>query len=156
MGGFLRDQTTLDILSQWNQRFSAGAAIDEMTALQREFQVFSPGHSLRSSYDLIGIRPHDQGERRRWYHWLDHIRTYPSDRANVNGHDRIVAAYVENFQSTTPLPVFMQCHAAKDDPRVVVTTGTPIVFSQETHLIISLPTIPAGQAPAAPGGSATP
>ena len=63
MGLWLKDSTTLDIIAQLNQRFGAGAAILELEALQREFQIFSLGHELRSSYELIGIWPRDRGER---------------------------------------------------------------------------------------------
>jgi hypothetical protein len=156
MGSFIRDTTTLDIICQLNLRFSAGVMIIELAALHNEFQIFGPGHDLRSSYELIGVHPLDQVERRRWHSFLDNLKTYPSDRAGVNGHDRIIAAYVENFQNASPLPVFTQVHAAKDDPRVLITTGHPIVFSQEQHLIKSIPIIPAGQAAAAPVGSGPP
>ena len=156
MGGFIKDSTTLDIVAQLNARFSAGPAITEMTALHKEFQIFAPGHDLRSSYELIGIRPLDQVERRRWHSFLDALKTYPSDRANINGHDRIIAAYLENFQDPNPLPVFTQCHPAKDDPRVLITKGYPIVFSQQEHLIKSIPIIPAGTATAPPAGAQSP
>jgi hypothetical protein len=145
MGGYIKDSTTLDLLAQWNHRFSAGPAMDEMIALQREFQIFSPTHSLQSSWELIGIHPLDAVERRRWRRWLNDLRAYPSDRTNVSGDQRIIAAYLENFQDPTPLPIFTQCHAAQVDPRVLVTRGTPIVFSTDLHLIISLPTIPVAQ-----------
>jgi hypothetical protein len=156
MGGFIKDSTTLDILAQLNYRFSAGLAISELTALQKEFQIFASGHDLRNSYELLGIKPFDQIERRRWHSFLDNLKTYPSDRPNVNGHDRVIAAYIENFQDANPLPVFTQCHPAKDDPRVVITKGFPIVFSNEEHLIKSIPIILASTVAAAPSGTGPP
>ena len=150
MGAFIRDSTTLDILAQLNQRFSAGPAITELAALQKQFQIFAAEHDLRSSYDLIGIRPLEDRERRRWHRFLEELKTYRSDRKGVNGHDRIIAAYVENFRRAEPLPIFTQCHPAKDDPRVFIQTGYPIVFSREQHLIKSIPIIPAGKAPPKP------
>lgn len=147
MGGFIRDSTTLDILAQLNNRFGAGSAISELIALHGEFDIFTGKHALRSSYELIGVRPLDQKERKGWHVFLEKLKTYPSDRDGVNGHDRIVAAYQENFQDPKPLPIFTQCHPAADDPRVVITKGYPIVFSKEEHLIKSIPIIPATNAP---------
>jgi hypothetical protein len=156
MGMMLSDSTALDLLAQLNKRFGAGPAIDEMIALQREFEIFSPRHSLRNSYDLIGIRPSDRSERRRWYLALEHLKTYPSDRPNINGYDRLIAAYVENFQEPKPLPIFTQCHAAADDPRVLVSTGNPIIFIPDQHLVISIPTTAAAAVAASRGRPATP
>ena len=68
----------------------------------------------------------------------------------MNGHDRIIAAYVENLKRTDPLPMFTVCHPAKDDPRVLITTGLPIVFSKEQHVIKSIPVVPAGEAKRGP------
>lgn len=147
MGAMLADNTALDLISQLNNRFGTGAAITELTALHNEFQIFTPGHQLRTMCALIGIRPYDAAERRRWHTFLDHLKTYSSDRPNVDGHDRIHAAYVENFQAPNPLPMFTQCHLAADDPRVVVTTGRPIVFSPDPHVVISVPITPVGQQP---------
>jgi hypothetical protein len=149
MGAFLADNTALDLISQLNNRFGTGEAITELTALHKEFQIFTSGHQLKTMCAVVGIRPFDPGERRRWHTFLDRLKTYSSDRPNVNGHDRIQAAYVENFQATDPLPMFTQCHLAKDDPRVVVTTGNPIVFSPDPHVIISVPITPVGQQPGA-------
>jgi hypothetical protein len=152
MGLWIKDSTTLDILAQLNQRFGSGASITELKALHKEFEVFASGHDLRSSYELIGIRPLDRAERRRWHSFLNDLKSYPSDRKNVNGHDRIIAAYVENFKSANPLPIFTTCHPAKDDPRVLISTGHPIVFNQEQHVIKSIPVVPAGEAARKPKG----
>jgi hypothetical protein len=156
VGGFIKDSTTLDIIAQLNFRFSVGLAISELTALQKEFQIFALGHDLRSSYELLGIKPLDHIQRRRWHSFLDNLKSYPSDRPNVDGHARIVAAYIENFQDANPLPVFTQCHSATVDPRVVITKGFPIIFSNEQHLIKSIPITPAATAAAAPAGTGSP
>jgi hypothetical protein len=143
----LKDSTALELLSQHNRRFGAGPAIDEMIELQREFEIFAPRRSLRNSYDLIGIRPTDHGERRRWYIALEQrLRSYDSERPNLNGYDRLILAYVENFNDAKPLPIFMQCHAAKDDPRLLVSKGRPVIFIPEDYLIISVPTTAADAA----------
>jgi hypothetical protein len=141
MGGFIKDSTTQDILVQLNKRFDSDA-LPEMVALQKEFGVFSSKHSLRQSFALLGIVPGDWSERQRWYKFLEHLQTYSSDLAKLNGHDRVVKAFKDGLQTERPIPMAVQCHSATEDPRVTVTEGRPLVFSLQTHSIISIPTTP--------------
>jgi len=141
MGIAINDSTTLDILVQLNKRFEP-EGLTEMIALQKEFQIFSAKHSLKSSFALLGIVPLDWSERRRWYRFLDLLKTYPSDLADVSGHDRIVKAFRDDLESKDPLPVSFRCHKMADDPRVIVSKGLPIIFSLDTYLVVSIPTTP--------------
>jgi hypothetical protein len=145
MGMMIKDSTTLDILVQLNRRFEA-EALPEMVELQREFGVFSLQHSLQQSFALLGIVPGDWTERRRWYKFLDHLKTYPSDLANVTGHDRVIQAFKDNLEAEKTLPISIVCHSAADDPRVTVGEGRPVVFSVETHVMVSIPTTPGREA----------
>jgi hypothetical protein len=140
MGGLIKDSTTLDILVQLNRRFD-NDALPEMVALQKEFGVFSSKHSLQQSFALLGIVPADWSERTRWYKFLEHLKTYPSD-IKLNGHDRVVKAFKDGLETAKPIPIMIQCHSAAEDPRVTVSEGRPIVFSLQTHSIISIPTTP--------------
>jgi hypothetical protein len=146
MGALMKDSTTLDILVQLNRRFEAGDAIVEMVALQKEFKVFSLSHSLRQSFALLSLVPSDWTERKRWYRFLDYLKTYGSDMQGVNGHDRVIRAFADNLQSENPLPVTIKCHAAKDDPRVTVSQGMPVIFSMEEYVVVSIPTTPGREA----------
>ncbi|BAM92247.1 conserved hypothetical protein [Bradyrhizobium oligotrophicum S58] len=145
MGAMIKDSTTLDIVVQLNRRFDA-EALAEMVELQREFGVFSRAHGLQQSFALLGIVPSDWSERRRWYKFLDFLKTYPSDIASVNGHDRVIQAFKDDLECERPLPVSIVCHSAAEDPRVTVTQGRPIIFSLDTHVIISIPTTPGREA----------
>jgi len=142
MGGFIKDSTTQDIIGQLNKRFEA-EALPEMVELQREFKIFSLQHSLRYSFALLGIVPADRAECQRWYKFLDHLKTYPSDLPKVNGHDRVVRAYEDNLKAKKPLPVSIVCHSDENDPRVIVSEGRPVIYSTETYVVISIPTTPA-------------
>lgn len=146
MGAMINDSTTYEILVLLNTRLGPGDAIVEMVALQKEFNVFSPKHSLRESFSLLNIVPADRVERGRWLKFLDHLKTYTSDKAGVNGHDRIVSAIRSDLQSAQPLPVCFKAHSAKADPRVTVTQGTPLIFSEDQYVVISIPTTPRRQA----------
>ncbi|XUM22686.1 hypothetical protein ACRAVF_04045 [Bradyrhizobium oligotrophicum S58] len=141
MGAMMKDSTTLDIVVQFNKRFEADA-VPEMAELQREFGIFSAEHGLQRSFTLLGIVPADWNERRRWYRFLDHLKTYPSDRDGVNGHDRVVEAFKDDLESDAPLPISLVCHSAADDPRVTVSRGRPVVFASDVHVIVSIPTTP--------------
>ncbi|UFZ03524.1 hypothetical protein LQG66_30585 [Bradyrhizobium ontarionense] len=145
MGAMIKDSTTLDIVVQLNKRFDA-EALAEMVELQREFGVFSLSHSLQQSFALLGIVPADWSERRRWYKFLDFLKTYPSDIANVNGHDRVIQAFKDDLESEKAIPVSIICHSAAEDPRVTVSEGRPIIFSLDTHVIVSIPTTPGREA----------
>lgn len=141
MGAMIKDSTTLDIVVQLNKRFDADA-LAEMVELQREFGVFSLQHGLQQSFALLGIVPSDWSERRRWYKFLEYLKTYPSDLPNVNGHDRVIRAFKDNLEGEKALPVSIVCHAAADDPRVTVSEGRPVVFSLDVHVMVSIPTTP--------------
>jgi hypothetical protein len=140
MGGFVKDSTALSILVQINARFGAGEPIEEMVALQKEFKIFSNKHTLRSSFALLHIAPPPGKERQRWYRYLQELRKYPSDKRGVNGHDRIVQAIEGNLESAKPLPMRLIVHAAKENPAVTVSMATPIVFSKQKYVVVSVPT----------------
>lgn len=145
MGAMIKDSTTLDILVQLNKRFDTDA-LPEMVALQKEFQVFSAKHTLHHSFALLGIVPVEWSERKRWYRFLDHLKTYKSDLTDVNGHDRVIKAFKDDLEADKPLPLSIRCHSAADDARVTVSHGQPVVFSLETHAIVSIPTTPGREA----------
>jgi hypothetical protein len=144
MGGITRDDTVAEIQYQMNSRFAPGEPLREMVAIQKEFRIFSENYSLRQAYRLLHIVPHDFRERERWFKYLDLLKRYPSDQIGVNGHDRIVKARQENLESDAPLPMFIQTHLASDDDRVTVSRGRPIPHETQDYVVISIPTVPAG------------
>jgi len=141
MGSMIKDSTTLEILVQLNKRFDA-ESLPEMVELQKEFGVFSSKHSLQHSFALLGIVPTDWSERKRWYKFLEYLKTYPSDLTNVNGHDRVIKAFKDGLEIEKPIPISIKCHSAVEDSRVFTEEGRPVVFTLEKHLIVSIPTTP--------------
>jgi hypothetical protein len=142
MGGFVKDSTALSILVRINARFGAGEPIEEMVGLQKEFKIFSPQHSLRDSFALLNIAPPPGSERERWYNYLHQLRTYPSDKARVNGHDRIVQAIQVNLESANTRPMRLVVHSAKESRAVKVSIESPIIFSKQKYVVVSVPTAP--------------
>ena len=142
MGDITRDDTTAEILHQLNSRFAPGEPLREMVAIQKEFALYSDKYSLRQAARLTNVVPSDVTERHRWFAYLDLLKTYPSDQAGVNGHDRVRRARKENLESDAPLPMFVKTHLAADDDRVTVKVGRPVPHETQEYVIISIPTIP--------------
>jgi hypothetical protein len=142
MGMAIQDSTTSDMIFLLNKRF-APEAIQEMVMLQKEFQIFAAEHGLQHSFALLGIAPAGFPERKRWYDFLDRLKTYVSDLPKVNGHDRVVKAYKDNLEGARLLPVFIDVHLSAKDARVTVSEGQPVIFTLQTYLVISIPVTPA-------------
>jgi hypothetical protein len=145
MGRAIQDTTTSDMVYLLNKRFGIDGIL-EMVELQKEFQVFSADHSLQHTFGLLGITPCNPFERERWYKFLELLKTYPSDLAKVNGHDRVVKAYKDNLEGELTLCVFIDLHLKEKDARVTVSEGQPIIYSLQTYLVISIPVTPARKA----------
>jgi len=143
MGRFHDDSTTRHVVHKINSRFAAGDAITEMAALHKQFRVFTATNRLKDSSALLGIVPDHPGERKDWGNYLDQVlRTYDSDIAGTNGHDRIVKAYEDNFNRPSPLPVHTTLHPMNNDKRVIVTQGKPDPLAPVDHVVISIPVQP--------------
>lgn len=143
MGKLVSDSATRDVIAQINARFEAGEAIREMAALQKEFKIFSPNHSLYDSWLVLNIKASDPRERARWKYWAEnYVKKVPSDLEGMNGHDRLVRAYQENLELLRPLPMHYTQHLAKEDPRVLVSRGKGPLFSVVDHIITSIPIKP--------------
>jgi hypothetical protein len=144
MGSITRDDTVAEILYQTNSRFAPGEPLREMVAIQNEFRIFSERYSLKQAYRLLHIVPADFRERERYYKYLELLKRYPSDQEGVSGHDRIVRARQQNLESDAPLPMFIQTHLAATDDRVTVAVGRPVPHETQEYVVISIPTVPAG------------
>ena len=145
MGSFISPGCTMDLIAQKNRRFAAGDAIKEMAALQREFKIFSAEHSLYASFTLLNIKTPNPSEQAGWQDFLNFIKTYSSDRAKVNGHDRWVQAFQENLEMKPEavLPMFITVHPKEKDgdPKVLVYTAKPTILPSDDHVVVSIPVI---------------
>ena len=129
-----------------NIRFAAGDPIAEMSALHQEFDIFAEEHDLRSAAALLGLAPETEPQRGEWLGYLDHLKTLSSDEEGQSGHDRIRSALAANLASSQPMPVNFRYHDGSQDARVLVTTASPLVFLQEAHVVVSVPTMVARDA----------
>lgn len=144
MGGMVSDSATRDVIAQINARFEDGDAITEMVALQKEFKIFSPRHSLYQSWLVLNIKASDPAERERWRRWTEGYMKakVKSELKGVSGHDRLVMAYQQNLESRRPLPMYYKHHLASEDPRVLIYKGIGPLHSVVEHIVTSIPIKP--------------
>lgn len=139
MGSLVKDITVFRGQGELNARFGIGDPIQEMAALQKEFQMFSVAHDLRTAAALLGLAPDEEPQRKQWLGFIDHLKKVPSNVAHQSGHDLIRATLQKNLEGKK-LPVFFTYHNGAKEPRVLVSTAQPLVFSTAPHVVVSVPT----------------
>ena len=138
--GLLLDHKYVPLIqTELNLRFAAGEALAEIAALQKEFGIFSPHHSLASIAALLNLVPPEAKDRRGWFKFLGNLKRVKSDIAGTSGHDRVVSAIKENLEARSPKPVFFKWHPSSEDSGVHVTVEPAFVFSNVQYLTISAP-----------------
>jgi hypothetical protein len=145
MGEYVKQNYVALIIAQMNFRFGPGDPLREMVALQREFEVFSPVHSLRDSFNLLNVGPQDERQRRGFFRYLDDLKNIEAEGAGLkklDGHTAIITALQKNLEGKSPTPVFFSYHlSARGKQSVKVSTAAAMAFSAVKYLTISLPTL---------------
>ena len=137
MGALVSDPSVPQIQVVLNNRFAPGDPLKEMIAIQKEFDVFSPEHSLARICSLLNIAPPEAKDRRGWFKYCNHLRDIPSETKGVSAHDKIITVLKENLESKAPLPVFFGWHPGT---KLDVSKGDrALVFSKVEYLRISVP-----------------
>ncbi len=124
----------------------AYGGIDEMAELQREFQIFQRGRSLRDCFALLNLGGFwNVRAKNRWLNLIEDLSSYESDRPGENGNDRIMNMLIENLGSRNPVPILFQAHDSRGEEgrRVIVRSSpTGLFFTEQEHIIVSLPMRP--------------
>jgi hypothetical protein len=146
MGALVADGYVPNVQEQVNSRFSK-EALPEMIAFQKEFKLFSPQHSLRSSMTLLGIAPVGDKDREGFLRYVDQLKKTTAEvdgrPTKLSGHDQIVATLQQNLESAKPLPVRFDFHLSGGKKGIVeIGSGQALSFSSTTYLTISVPTLP--------------
>jgi hypothetical protein len=118
--------------------------IEEIVALQKQFQIFQQGRSFRDSMALVNAGGFwNWRAKKRWYDLLSILDRFPSNIAGQNGNDAIVNALITNLASANPLPVYFKAHDGRLDDRVLVRDrDRPLFYLEQDYLTISLPLRP--------------
>jgi hypothetical protein len=146
MGAFVPAGYVPHVQDQLNSRFAVGDALTEMIGFQKEFELFSPPHTLRSAFTLLNIAPVGEKDREGFLKYLRALMKTKADvdeePSTLSGHDQILASLRKNLESKKPLPVYFTWHPGETPKGIVhVTSGEPYSFSGETYLTISVPTV---------------
>jgi len=141
--GSLQQQLNLRFAPPMGTKETFGG-LDEMVALQKEFEIFKEGRRFRTSVavlNLVGAANHET--KNRFFKYLDSLRGMKSNIAGQSGDVAIVKALVRNLSAKKPLPVYFTPHdmnASKEANRVIVTDkARPLFYMDQDYLVISLP-----------------
>jgi hypothetical protein len=125
--------------------WQAGGIV-EIAALQREFEIFREGRPFLESAALLGIGGLESSPAKdRWLEYLARLPQMGSDRADMQGDQRVVGAIIENLGRESPLPCFMRAYdgRTREPGLVVITEEQPLFYLESvTFLTISLPMRP--------------
>jgi len=153
MGCFLKEHDIYvgSLQNQLNLRFAPSlgskehvGGLEEMIALQKEFQIFKKGRKFATSVAALNIAgSSNQETKKRFHQYLANLRRQKSNIPGLNGDAAIVDALVRNLAAKNPLPVYFPLHdmdASKENNRVIITEkGRPLFYMKKDYLVISLP-----------------
>lgn len=118
--------------------------VEEMVALQKEFEVFKEGRRFRSSIAVLNLTGACNLETKNlFFDYLASLRGVKSNIAGQSGDAAIVKALVRNLAAKKPLPVYFALHdmnESKENNRVIITDkARPLFYMNQDYLVISLP-----------------
>jgi hypothetical protein len=165
MGFFMREHDVYvgTLLDDLNLRFGPSypgtdqrGGIKEMVEIQKEFQIFKEGRSLKLSAMTLHLgngANHEVKNRFLTYLWA--LRREKSNVKGLNGEAAIVQALARNLASKKPLPVYFDFHDMRGEGEskgvIVREKGYPLFYMDQEYLWISLPMQPrTGEAAAKP------
>jgi len=161
MGIFMKENDIFvgSLLDELNLRFapSQGKAshyggIEELAALQKEFQIFKKGRSFKTSVSVLSLSAWNNDAKNRWHNYLDSLAKLKSNRAALSGDAAIIDALLKNFAQKKPLPVYFVCHDMRPPngtTSVLITdSARPLFYLKQDYLTISLPFKSATPSPA--------
>lgn len=156
MGMFMKHNDILisSMLDQLNLRFAPPqgkektyGGIEEMAALQKEFEIFKKGRPFALSVAVLNLSAYNNDAKNHWHDLLGNLHRHKSNRGKLNGDEAIVEALVKNLKSKNPLPVYFASHdmrdGGEDSKKVLITDkGRPVFYIERDYLVVSLPMKP--------------
>jgi mRNA-degrading endonuclease YafQ of YafQ-DinJ toxin-antitoxin module len=156
VGYFMKHNDILigSMLDQLNLRFAPPqgrektyGGIEEMAALQKEFQIFKKGRPFAVSVAVLNLAAYNNDAKNHWHDLLGNLKEHKSNRGKMNGDEAVVDALVKNLAAKKPLPVYFTSHDMRaggaDAKKVLITDkGRPVFYIERDYLVISLPMKP--------------
>jgi hypothetical protein len=112
--------------------------IEEMVALQKEFQIFKKGRSFSMSARILDVGgPWNRPLKNKLYRYLDTLSERESSVSGKNADECLVEAMIKNLKAEKDaLPVYFQAHSAKI---VAIEKTRPLSYLEQDYLTVSLP-----------------
>jgi hypothetical protein len=155
MGFFMKHNDVLigSMLDQLNLRFAPPqgkektyGGIEEMAALQKEFEIFKKGRPFAKSVAVLNLAAYNNDAKNHWHDLLGSLSKNKSNRAKLSGDEAIVDALVKNLKAKNPLPVYFTSHdmrKGEEAKKVLITDkGRPVFYIERDYLVVSLPMKP--------------
>ena len=153
MGIFMKEHDVYvgSLQETLNLRFAPAAGtgeqhggLNEMVALQKEFEIFRAGRSFESSVTALNLAGlHNPETKSRFHRYLGSLRKVKSNVAGKSGDAAMVGALIDNLTAKKPLPVYFELHdltASKDGNRVLITAkARPLFYMKQDYMVVSLP-----------------
>lgn len=153
MGWFMKEHDIYvgSLQEKLNLRFAPSlgtkelhGGLDEMVALQKEFEIFKAGRSFATSIAALNLTGLSNAEtKNRFHRYLNSLRKVKSNIKGKSGDAAIVEALIKNLAAKKPQPVYFELHdltASKDSNRVEITENArPLFYMKHNYLVISLP-----------------
>lgn len=152
MGWFMQTHDIYigSILDELNLRFAPTqegdllyGGVNEMAALQKEFQIFKERRTFRDSVAVLNVGARNTETKNRWLNLIGNLHKHASNKRGQNGDAAIVRALKKNLESKAPLPVYFTSHdmqGAKENSQVRITDkARPIHYLEQDYLVISIP-----------------
>ena len=147
MGAYMKENDFYigSLLDLFNIRFAPAVhitqvttGIEEMAALQEEFDIFRAGRRFSEGAKLLGLGGiYNNIAKGSWFELLINLPD--------NGDYKIADALAANFKKRPPLPCYMMAHdlRPKGENLVKIYEGDrPLFYLEQTYLTISLPMAP--------------
>src|ERR1700730_7653831 len=114
--------------------FSATAefygGIEEMTALQKAFEIFRAGRPFSQSAALLGLGGiYNARAKNRWTRLLENLPDY--------GDQKIADALAANLGNKQPLPCYMMAHDLRtkgENVVKIIESDKPLFYLEQTYL----------------------
>ncbi|QTD45171.1 hypothetical protein [Ottowia testudinis] len=152
MGAYMQQHDIFigSMLDELNLRFAPSQSeyggvggLDEMVALQQEFEIFKKGRPLKNSIAALNLLSRNNDVKRRWLELIGNLGRHPSNLQGMDGEQAIITALVDNLRASKPLPVFFASHSMlgeRDNKQVKITPRARAVhYIEQDYIVISLP-----------------
>jgi hypothetical protein len=153
MGLFMQEHDIYigSVLDELNLRFAPttgkgsehNGGIQEMAALQKEFELFKKGRPFKTSLTALHLFAKNTAVKNRWYTLVGNLRKHKSNWLGLDGDSAIVDAITKNLAAKNPLPIYFASHDMRGDKsnaEVKITPkGRPLHYLEKDYLVISIP-----------------